>query len=71
MRVEIVGTESRDQGRLLVLRLANGQVWQQTESVTLPTVHPGDSVLIERAMLGSYLARLNDRPPSFRVKRLK
>lgn len=71
MRAEIAGVETRDQGRVLVLRLANGQVWQQMERITLPTVRTGDQLLIERGMLGSYLARLNGRAPSFRVKRLK
>jgi hypothetical protein len=71
IRAAIIGTEWRDQGRLLVLRLGNGQIWQQTERLTLPTVHSGDTVVIERAMLGSYLARLNGRAPSFRIKRLK
>lgn len=52
--------------------LENGEVWQQIESarIRLGKANP-DKLTIKKASLGSFRGRVNDRRPSFRVKRIK
>jgi len=52
--------------------LANGEVWQQTEKayVRLGRSDP-DMLTIKRKSMGSFLATVNDKRPSFRIKRIK
>lgn len=54
-----------------LIRLEDGGVWQQTEPPrsTMRRPKPGDSITIERAALGSYLAKVNDGR-GFKVKRV-
>ena len=54
-----------------LLRLEDGAVWQQTEPPrsTMRRPKAGDSITIERAALGSFLAKVNDGR-GFKVKRV-
>lgn len=54
-----------------LIRLEDGAVWQQTEPPrsTMRRPKAGDSITIERAALGSYLAKVNDGR-GFKVKRV-
>jgi len=54
-----------------VIRLEDGAVWQQTEPPRSTMRRPkvGDSIVIERAALGSYLAKVNDGR-GFKVQRV-
>ncbi|MBX7535559.1 hypothetical protein K3175_07790 [Qipengyuania sp. GH1] len=54
----------------LVLRLGDGAVWEQTDKVYLGNVKVGDSIVITRAALGSYLAKV-DGSRGARVRRVK
>lgn len=57
------------QGRKgFVFRLEDGAVWDQTDGAYIRTPKPGDPIVIERAALGSYFARVNGGV-SIRVKR--
>lgn len=53
-----------------VLTLENGQVWQQTEARREPVFAAGDTVVIKRGMLGSFLLTLQKGSPTTRVKRI-
>lgn len=52
--------------------LENGEVWQQIETgkVRLGRAEP-DMLTIKRASLGSFLGRINDKRPSFRIRQVK
>lgn len=52
--------------------LANGEVWQQIEKtrVRLGRGEP-DRLTIKRKSMGSFIATVNDKRPSFRIKRIK
>ncbi|MEP3889371.1 MAG: hypothetical protein ABJN69_02820 [Hellea sp.] len=52
--------------------LANGEVWQQTEpeNVRLGRASP-DVLVVKKRRIGGYLGKVNDRRPSFSVKRVK
>ncbi len=52
--------------------LENGEIWQQTEAerVRLGKAEP-DMLTIKKASFGSFLARVNDKGTSIRVKRIK
>lgn len=54
-----------------LIQLEEGAVWQQTEPPrsTMRRPKAGDSITIERAALGSYLAKVNDGR-GFKVKRV-
>ncbi len=54
-----------------LIRLEDGGVWQQTEPPrsTMRRPKSGDSITIERAALGSFLAKVNDGR-GFKVKRI-
>jgi len=54
-----------------VIRLEDGAVWQQTDSPrsTMRRPRAGDTIVIERAALGSFLAKVNDGR-GFKVKRV-
>jgi len=53
--------------------LENGEVWQQTDSgkLRLGRGSGPDSLTIKKGALGSFRARVNDKAPSIRVKRVK
>lgn len=52
--------------------LENGEVWQQTESSRMRLGRGSPDVLvINKGKIGGYLAKVNDKRPSFRVKRVK
>lgn len=53
-----------------VLTLENGQVWQQTERRRDPVFSAGDTVVIKRGLLGSFLLTLQKGSPTTRVKRI-
>jgi hypothetical protein len=54
-----------------VIRLEDGAVWQQTDPPrsTMRRPKAGDSIVIERAALGSFLAKVNDGR-GFKVRRV-
>lgn len=54
-----------------LIQLEDGGVWQQTDPPrsTMRRPKPGDKITIERAALGSYLAKVNDGR-GFKVKRV-
>lgn len=54
-----------------LIKLEDGGVWQQTEPPrsTMRRPKPGDTITIERAALGSFLAKVNDGR-GFKVKRV-
>jgi hypothetical protein len=52
----------------LVLTLANGQVWMQTQADSKVWIKPGDPVTIKKALLGSYL--LVSGHYAFKVRRV-
>lgn len=56
-------------GGKLVFSLEDGATWQQTEIKTIRRPKKGDLMVIKRASLGSYLARINEGR-SFKVKRI-
>jgi len=52
--------------------LENGEVWQQTQAGRLRLGKAGPNKLtIKKGALGGFLARVNDKAPSVRVKRVK
>ncbi|QWC56240.1 hypothetical protein F7D01_03280 [Erythrobacter sp. 3-20A1M] len=51
-----------------VLTLENGAVWEQSESGYMTEPKSGESIVIKRAILGNYMARISGRP-AFRIKR--
>jgi len=53
----------------LILRLENGQVWQQLDSRRM-TLREGDEVRISRAMSGSFLLQKASGGTSIRVRRI-
>jgi hypothetical protein len=54
--IESTVTESKRRGTgELVLTLANGQVWTQTQADSKVWIKPGDPVTIKKALLGSYM----------------
>ena len=56
--------------RGLVLKLADGAVWEQTDKVYLGDVQEGDPITIKRAALGSYMAKIRGSRGA-RVKRIE
>lgn len=54
----------------LVITLDNGQVWRQNDS-TRVTWDQGDTVMVERALFGSFMMKKMGGARSMRVKRLK
>jgi len=54
-----------------VLTLDNGQVWVQLDSRTVPRFREGDSIIIKRAVFGSFLLQPVDSNRTIRVKRLQ
>lgn len=55
--------------RKWIFELEGGARWTQSEGKSIPDLKPGQSVVIRKAALGSFMANINDRP-AIRVKRL-
>lgn len=70
--VAITKTETLRASGYIRFTLANGEVWQQTESerVRLGRASP-DVLVITKGRIGGYFGKVNDRRPSFKVKRVK
>lgn len=68
----IQSSEPWGNNRYIRFTLENGEVWQQIESgrVRLGKAEP-DLLTIKKASFGSFLGRVNDKRPSFRVRRIK
>lgn len=66
-RIEGVSVNASGRG---VFKLNNGQVWQQVEPDSQFEVHPGDSVHITKALLGSFFMSASKKR-STRVSRLE
>lgn len=60
----------KDARKKLILHLANGQQWQQLE-VEYFYVKPGDTAIIRRAALGSFLLGTDRVSKTIRVRRVK
>ena len=68
----IRSTETYGANGYIRFTLDNGEVWQQIESARLRLGKGSpDELMIKKASLGSFRASVNDRRPSFRVKRIK
>lgn len=69
---ELVSTIAtvRDGKRGVVVTLPDGAVWEQTDNVYLGNVREGQTVVIRRAALDSYMAKINNRR-AVRVKRIR
>lgn len=66
----ITGVKSYDYGRWRFV-LENGSVWDQIDSEPLPIdPHAGDKIVIKRAALGSFKAKVGNQPP-IRVRRVQ
>jgi hypothetical protein len=63
----IAALQRRGTGEL-VLKLANGQVWLQSQADSRVHLKPGDRVTIKKALFGSYM--LVSGYYSFRVRRI-
>jgi hypothetical protein len=63
----VTGAKRRDTGEL-VLTLANGQVWMQSQADSKVWIKPGDVVTIKKAAFGSYL--MVSGYYSFKVRRI-
>lgn len=66
-RIEQISVNSAGRG---VFKLDNGQVWQQVEPDPKFKVHPGDTVHLTKALLGSFFMSASKRM-STRVSRLE
>lgn len=66
-RIERVSVNSTGRG---VFKLDNGQVWQQVEPDPKFEVHPGDSVHLSKALMGSFFMSASKKM-STRVLRLE
>ncbi|HEY6921842.1 MAG TPA: hypothetical protein VI653_00115 [Steroidobacteraceae bacterium] len=66
-RIESVSVNSAGRG---VFKLDNGQVWQQVEPDSRFEVHPGDSVHLSKALMGSFFMSASKKM-STRVSRLE
>jgi hypothetical protein len=53
-----------------ILTLDNGQVWEQTESRREPRYEVGDTIIIRRGMLGSFMVTLAKGSPTTRIRRI-
>ena len=70
--VAITKTEVLKASGYVRFTLANGEVWQQTEPerVRLGRASP-DVLVVKKGRIGGYFGKVNDRRPSFSVKRVK
>lgn len=68
----ITKTETLGGSGYIRFTLSNGEVWQQTEPerVRLGRASP-DVLVVKKGRVGGYFGKVNDRRPSFRVKRVK
>ena len=68
----IQSVETYGQNGYIRFNLANGEVWRQTErgNLRLGKASP-DKLTIKKGALGSFRARVNDKAPSVRVRRVK
>lgn len=70
IRSEIVGSFTGWSGRT-VFRLANGQVWQQSENDAFAVNLESPGVVIEPAAFGTWLLKVDGYNRSVRVKRIQ
>lgn len=68
----VVSTRRNSEGKLLIT-LANGQVWRQTQAEFFPldTRDGAQEVVIFRGLLGSYILRKADENRRMRVRRIR
>lgn len=68
----IQSVQTYGQNGYIRFSLENGEVWQQTErgNLRLGRSNP-DKLTIKKGALGSFRARVNDKAPSIRVRRVK
>lgn len=66
-----IKSAGKTRGGKWVIRLEDGAIWQQTDPPrsTMRRPRAGDSIVIERAALGSFMAKVNDGR-GFKVKRI-
>lgn len=68
IRSRITAVERQRDGALVVT-LENGQVWRQMDDLGRARWSAGDTFLVERAALGSFMAKVESSGRSFRVRR--
>lgn len=51
--------------------LEDGSVWATSESATRLQPRKGDPITIERAAMGTFLAKVDDRPSRVRIRRVE
>lgn len=56
---------------MAVFLLANGQLWVQTQGMTLPPIKAGDAVKIERGSISGYRMTLQRQARTFNARRLR
>ncbi|MFN7177322.1 MAG: hypothetical protein ACK4MX_10600 [Thermaurantiacus sp.] len=66
-----IGELLTDRGGRAVMVLDNGQMWRQTEGLSLPPVRANEAVEIRRGAMGSYRATLTRIGRSFSVVRMR
>ncbi len=54
-----------------IFYLQNEQVWRQVGSSSQPRLNTGDSIMIERGALGSFIMKKQGSNRSLRIKRIK
>lgn len=66
-----IASARKGSGSKWILKLEDGAVWQQTAAPRSTSRRPkvGDSIVIERGSLGSFVAKVNDGR-AFKVKRI-
>ena len=69
IQARVTAVQRRPRGEH-VLTLDNGQVWEQTEYRAEPRYSAGDTVVIRRGLLGSFLLTQQKGSPATRVKRI-
>jgi hypothetical protein len=67
--MRVAAVRQRNTG-MYVVTMDNGQVWEQTDQISLRRLRAGDTVEIRRAALGSFML-YQDSGPAVRVRRVQ
>jgi hypothetical protein len=70
LTAHVVALSTRRSGRL-VLRLENGQVWEQTEDGPDLNIVSGSEVTIDRGLLGAYYLSAQSKHAAIKVSRIE
>jgi len=69
LTLQVAAIRQRNTG-VYVVTMSNGQVWEQSDQISMRRLRAGDQVEIRRASLGSFML-YHDRGPAVRVRRLE